>query len=1485
MKKLLPVLLSFTFFAANAQVVGVNTNNPQASLDIRAGNPALPANTDGLLIPRIDAFPLTNPTALQNGMMVYLTNDIGLNLKGFYSWDNAGTTWKAIASPPSTNNWGLSGNAGTNSATNFIGTTDNQDLVFKRGAILSGRINDSNTSLGYLSLLSNNTGFQNTALGLSAMRFNTTGYQNTALGTFALRQNFTGFGNVAVGYESLLNNDAGNNNIGIGYQTLQINTTGSRNYAIGYRALESIQSGNNNIGIGSFADVTDPNGNNQMSIGNVIYGKFMHSAGGLIGIGVSNPTEKLEVAGKTKTADLQVTNGAGAGKVLTSDGTGNAIWQTPTTPQNWGQTGNIGTNANINFIGTIDDVDLVFKRNNVQSGRIGATNASFGTEALLSNTGFGNVALGSQSLYSNTTGVGNVASGFQSLFLNTTGFYNVASGFTSLYSNTTGFGNVALGNQSLRFNTTGSNNAASGNQSLYSNTTGGNNVASGSESLYSNTTGFGNVASGLQSLYFNTIGINNVASGSQSLYSNTTGYNNVASGNQSLFSNTIGFGNVASGNQSLYNNSTGNYNIASGNQSLYANTTGSNNVASGYRSLYANTTGGLNTAVGLNSLKTNQDGSLNTAIGANALSADNGNWNTAIGSFAMPVSTGSFRNVGVGYGTLFSMATGNDNVAVGPASLYSFTTGTNNVVIGSNAAIDLISGNRNIAIGANTNFLNNTGNNQLNIGNQIFGTGLSGTLIAPVGNIGIGTASPTNTFEIKSTTANTSGLTFTNLISTSPTNTGTAIGVNATGQVITIPDGSLNNWSKTGNASTIAGTNFIGTTDDIDLVFKRNNLTAGRITTDNLSFGVDALIANTIGVANTAFGTSALKANNLGFNNTAVGTQALADNATATAIRNTAIGAFAMRLNSTGQNNTALGSSALTSNTTGIANTAIGQHTLFFNAIGSQNTVIGAEAMGVGTNTGNQNVAVGNNTLSRNTSGSFNSAVGFNAMGTGINTGANNVAFGSFTLFNNTAGNNNTAIGTNALNLNTTGSSNNAIGFALYANTSGSNNNALGSRALISNTIGNTNTGIGHWALEFTTTGSNNSALGHRAGQLNTTGSNNLTLGFDAQVPTNTGSNQLSIANVIYATGTGTAGAGNVGIGTGAPTTKLDVAGTTRTTNFQMPTGASNNFILRSDGSGNANWANINTLETDPKVGGQTTYQVPKWNGSQLINGTITDLDNGWIGIGTTNPQAKLHVSGINYATSPSDQRGYFSNNTGTAIIQNVSSSGNILLRTDGWIWANGGGFVATSDARIKNIKGITNNQKDLAVLEKIEITDYKYKDEISNGSTLQKKVIAQQLKSVYPIAVNQSTGVIPNVFEVAKSAKVIANITEITTNKPHDFATGDEVKLILDKSGEKTFKVTVLSPTAFSISETITETIFVYGKKVNDLLNVDYDALTTLNISATQELVKEIVLLRAKNNMLITENEKNNRKIEAMMNDIKNIKTQLNPNTLKVKQ
>jgi len=96
-KKSLSVFLILFVNIIYAQV-GIGTTSPNATLDIRSSNQATPANDDGILIPKVDAFPAVNPTAAQQGMLVYLTTVSGANPPGFYFWDNGTTSWTKIAS-------------------------------------------------------------------------------------------------------------------------------------------------------------------------------------------------------------------------------------------------------------------------------------------------------------------------------------------------------------------------------------------------------------------------------------------------------------------------------------------------------------------------------------------------------------------------------------------------------------------------------------------------------------------------------------------------------------------------------------------------------------------------------------------------------------------------------------------------------------------------------------------------------------------------------------------------------------------------------------------------------------------------------------------------------------------------------------------------------------------------------------------------------------------------------------------------------------------------------------------------------------------------------------------------------------------------------------------------------------------------------------------------------------------------------------------
>ena len=73
--------------------VGIGTTTPNSLLDIKASSQSTPNNTDGILVPRFDAFPATNPGADQDGMLAFLNTAMGTDGKGFYYWDNDQTKW------------------------------------------------------------------------------------------------------------------------------------------------------------------------------------------------------------------------------------------------------------------------------------------------------------------------------------------------------------------------------------------------------------------------------------------------------------------------------------------------------------------------------------------------------------------------------------------------------------------------------------------------------------------------------------------------------------------------------------------------------------------------------------------------------------------------------------------------------------------------------------------------------------------------------------------------------------------------------------------------------------------------------------------------------------------------------------------------------------------------------------------------------------------------------------------------------------------------------------------------------------------------------------------------------------------------------------------------------------------------------------------------------------------------------------------------
>ncbi|MBV8481869.1 MAG: tail fiber domain-containing protein [Verrucomicrobia bacterium] len=258
-------------------------------------------------------------------------------------------------------------------------------------------------------------------------------------------------------------------------------------------------------------------------------------------------------------------------------------------------------------------------------------------------------------------------------------------------------------------------------------------------------------------------------------------------------------------------------------------------------------------------------------------------------------------------------------------------------------------------------------------------------------------------------------------------------------------------------------------------------------------------------------------------------------------------------------------------------------------------------------------------------------------------------------------------------------------------------------------------------------------------------------------------------------------------------------------------------------------------------------------------NGAVIE---GFLGIGTKTPVAPLHVAtstlvGVNGSYSWFDA-------ISTALTQGtVSGSDNISAAFSAKVYANtftgyGGSYIAGSDARLKNIIGRSDSAMDLATLNKIEITDYTMKDTATYGNRPVKKVIAQQVAQVYPSAV-KSIGLkgvtfTPDIYVLAQPVKSEKpDVYTISLTKAHSLKDGDSVRLITPKNLELTVTVQVLDAKTFSFAskDPLDDKVFVYGKECTDLQGVDYDAISMLNVSATQELAKQVDELKRENSDL----------------------------------
>jgi hypothetical protein len=246
----------------------------------------------------------------------------------------------------------------------------------------------------------------------------------------------------------------------------------------------------------------------------------------------------------------------------------------------------------------------------------------------------------------------------------------------------------------------------------------------------------------------------------------------------------------------------------------------------------------------------------------------------------------------------------------------------------------------------------------------------------------------------------------------------------------------------------------------------------------------------------------------------------------------------------------------------------------------------------------------------------------------------------------------------------------------------------------------------------------------------------------------------------------------------------------------------------------------------------------------------------GKVGINTTTPRATLDVEGSVslYSPNPESSFAYLGLNspvsfTPEPVLASYIDATNVSIFASNNIMALQ--FDAYSDARIKNIISRSNGSQDLKTLNAIQVTDYSFKDKIKYGGRISKKVIAQQVEQVYPQVVSKHRDVVPNVFQVTSDIERQPDSCLLLTfaGDHHISLTAKRLQVVINQHNDKKYVDIVSIPApnqvVINAADLQTDKVFVYGEEVDDFRTVDYEGLTTLNVSATQELSRQVNELR----------------------------------------
>lgn len=171
--------------------------------------------------------------------------------------------------------------------------------------------------------------------------------------------------------------------------------------------------------------------------------------------------------------------------------------------------------------------------------------------------------------------------------------------------------------------------------------------------------------------------------------------------------------------------------------------------------------------------------------------------------------------------------------------------------------------------------------------------------------------------------------------------------------------------------------------------------------------------------------------------------------------------------------------------------------------------------------------------------------------------------------------------------------------------------------------------------------------------------------------------------------------------------------------------------------------------------------------------------------------------------------------------------------------------------------------------------------------------MVAQEIEKIDPSFVSYGSGFLPGIYRHGKVVSYASGVLELELYNlvpDAEAASGDEVRLIatnLDLEGDREVKVeakllskkvlsgnTILIPMAFrdKLAWEGLKRVFVFGKKVDDVRTVNYNKIYNLNVSVTQELIKENEAFKnsaAKNKEEMIHLEEDMKEHEAFKSDV----------------